>query len=598
MSTIDTKHVLRSLFAVILVAGVHTAVGCASDEPKTNFGDYDASAGGVTYGTGGTTSTGGTTMRTGGTTSTGGTTTATGGAAGSTSEAGACVPPNPLLSTASFKPCNIGPDCTDGVCVQISLMTAVGVTQASLDLLADCAVPDGGSAEKCVPKMFVEYANKFVPKTCTSVAGAEGRCMSTCIPLVDQQKSFLPQDVCNTGELCAPCYDPRTGLATGACSQGCDTGPTQPPVTFASCCSGNGQCVPTSLVPSQDVSLLGTDTCTGTDVLCAPTKFEDPTYKPPSCNSVCGVEGRCIPSCVPAVQARAANLPQDSCATGELCAPCYDPINGTATGACTVNGDTPTSDAPVTCPTCCGGVGHCITTADLTTQQQSLLGQDTCSSGSLCAPDIFADPTQTAQTCVALTKVLPNGAEGRCIPNCVPEVDPTVNPIAQYLDQSTCPTGYTCAPCYNPIDGTSTGACSQNGDSPKQAAVTFASCGSGQGLCVPRYLVPTNLQPALPVDTCPTTLNDAGVSEYLCAPTEKVKDINYKFPACTGGLGAGACVPKYLALYAGGDPTSQLAATFFATCSSLGVTGLPAGNDWLCAPCTNPLNGQPTGACL
>lgn len=710
MSTIETKHVLRSLFAVIVVACVHTAVGCASDEPKIDFGYHDASAGGY-VGSGGTSynTGGGGTTSSGGTTGTGGTT-STGGAAGSTGDGGACVPPATLLSTDAFKPCNIGPDCTDGVCVAISLMTAVAnVSQSTLDLLADCSVPDGGQAEKCVPKMFVAYQNKFVPKTCTSVAGAEGRCMSQCIPLVEQQKTFLPQDVCSAGELCAPCYDPRTSASTGACDQGCDTGPTKPAVTFASCCSGNGSCVPTSVVPSQYVSLLGTDTCTGSGDLCAPTKFQDLTYVPPHCNSIGGLEGRCIPDCIPAVQKQASFLPKDSCATGELCAPCYDPINGSNTGACTVNGDKPTADAPVTFPTCCTDRGHCVPTTALSSQQQTLLGQDTCSSGNLCAPDIFADSQQTAQTCTALTTI-GLSAEGRCIPDCVPAVSTGYQ--AQYLDQGSCSTGYKCAPCYDPISGALTGACSQNGDSPKQPATTFptccsagngtylgicvstslvpanqlsqlgpdtctgtgivcapknladpsvkpakcttmsplnlegrcvpgclpavqsfasnlrqetcatgelcapcynpidgtdtgactingdtptdpmrqfASCGNAQGLCVPSALVPSNLLSAVPPDTCSTGL--------LCAPTEKVKDINYKFPSCTG-LGTGGCVPKYLALYAGGDPLAQAIAPTFATCSSLGVTGLPAGNDWVCAPCINPLTNQPTGACL
>lgn len=698
MTAIETKLVLRSILAGALAFGIHSVVGCASEEhprlgsgaePGTGgYGNPDASQGNGGAATGG--STGGT--------GTGGST----GGGGSTGDASACVPPATLLDLGGFSKCTpsdggVGPTCTDGYCVAITLMTAVGVGQTQLDLLANC-----DSTSKCVPGKFVQYQNKFTLKTCTSVAGAEGRCLSECIPQVSSQASFLPKDICGDGELCAPCYDPRTGADTQACHQGCDTGPTKPAVQFASCCGGNGSCVPTSVVPSQYVSLLGADTCTNAGDLCAPTKFQDLTYKPPACNSVGGFEGRCIPDCIPQVAAQKSFLPQDTCSAGELCAPCINPITGAATGACTIAGDHPSSDAPATFPGCCGGLGHCVPSTILSSSQQSLLGKDSCTNtGDLCAPDVFADVTQKPQSCRALGTF---DAEGRCVPSCVPSVaaqasrldqstcsagylcapcydpltgastgacsqngdapvetaktfpgccgtlglcvptalvpanqvsqlgkdtctgtdvlcapksltDPTAKPptcttmsplnlegrcvpgclpavqsFASNLRQETCASGELCAPCYNPIDGTNTNACTINGDSPVNAAVQFVTCGSGQGLCVPSQLVPANLLSAVPKDTCGTGL--------LCAPADKVKNINFKYPACTGGLGAGACVPKYLALYAGGDPISQLAAAAFATCASMGVTGLPAGNDWLCAPCTNPLNQQPTGACL
>lgn len=712
MKSFEPRLALRPLLAFVVISAVHAAVGCASEEApnigNTDPNDASLGTGGIGYG-GSPYATGGTTVTTstGGTTGTGGTTTSTGGAA----EAG-CSPPATPLDTSIFKPCTIDAMCTDAVCVGMTVILATGTPQATVDLLADCPVPDGGEVEKCVPKLFVETLGDFTAETCTSLDGAEGRCMSKCIPLVSAQASFLPQAGCASGELCAPCYDPRNGTETGACGQGCDPGATQPPVTFASCCSNNGLCVPTTAVPAAQLAQLGTDTCTQADHVCAPTKFIDLTYKPKTCSSINGYEGRCIPDCLPAVVGRASFLPKADCDTGELCAPCYDPVNGDDTQACRQNGDSPQSDAGAQLfSTCCSDRGVCVPTTALSTEQQNLLGKDTCSaSGDLCAPKIFADPKTQPVTCNALTTIGLT-AEGRCVPDCVPAV--TTGYQAQYLDQSTCDanykcapcydpitgaltgacsqngdspklpattfptccsdgaggflgicvstslvptnlqpqlnantctgsnvlcapkkltdpavkpancttmsplnlegrcvpgclpavqsfasnlrketcdTGELCAPCYNPIDGTSTGACTVNGDQPVNASFQFASCGSGQGLCVPSALVPANLLTAVPQDTCGTGL--------LCAPTDKVKDINFKYPTCVGGLGNGACVPKYLAWYAGGDPISQIAAQAFAACSALGVPNLPPGNDWLCAPCTNPLSGQATGACL
>lgn len=231
----------------------------------------------------------------------------------------------------------------------------------------------------------------------------------------------------------------------------------------------------------------------------------------------------------------------------------------------------------------------------MSAEQKTLLGM--CSDGtSYCVPDDFIATLGkfVLKTCTSIS-----GAEGRCISTCVPQVSKMINE----LPQDVCDETERCAPCYYPWPVTSgdgqTGACTAGvGDAPTQPAVLFATCGvvnggAPQGLCVPASLVPADLVSAVPQDTCKTG--------ELCAPTQKVMDLNYKFPSCTGLLGAGGCVPKYLALYAGGDPNSGSIAAGFATCSSLGVTGLPAGNDWVCAPCTNPIStppNQPTGACL
>src|SRR5262249_11702016 len=162
-----------------------------------------------------------------------------------------------------------------------------------------------------------------VPKTCTSVAGAEGRCLSTCLPSVSSEADLLPGDVCNTGEKCVPCFNPTASdptAPTGACSLACDK-PVNPPVTltcpwtapnvidpsiFPACwpACGGAHCVPGSLVPASEQTLLAP--CNGGKGFCAPDKIiaAGGEYVPKTCTSVAGVEGRCISACLPSVESQ------------------------------------------------------------------------------------------------------------------------------------------------------------------------------------------------------------------------------------------------------------------------------------------------------
>jgi hypothetical protein len=109
--------------------------------------------------------------------------------------------------------------CGDGRC-----LAKAAVPEDARDLLAPCVNAD----ELCVPGPFIAAAGSFLVEECRSVGDTEGRCLSLCIPQVADQADFLPQTTCADTERCAPCYDPRTGEDTGACNQGCDTGPTEP----------------------------------------------------------------------------------------------------------------------------------------------------------------------------------------------------------------------------------------------------------------------------------------------------------------------------------------------------------------------------------
>jgi hypothetical protein len=79
------------------------------------------------------------------------------------------------------------------------------------------------------------------------------------------------------------------------------------------------------------------------------------------------------------------------------------------------------------------------------------------------------------------------------------------NPLASLLDAGTlkdgsgpCPAEQACAPCFNPVDGKSTGACNTGTDMPvKPAPTPYKTCpegnmdgqNAGGGLCVPSSIV-------------------------------------------------------------------------------------------------------------
>jgi hypothetical protein len=360
-------------------------------------------------------------------------------------DGGVCEPLKTPLNVAGFPKCSMDIcPAQDSVCTQNALLESLKISPDTIKLLAPC---DANS--KCVPIALAEQAGRAILTKCTSVIGSEGRCTSTCVPLVAQQASQLPRDICPGSELCAPCYDPRTGEATGACTQGCDTGPTQPPKTFPECCSDRGFCVPPALAGDQ-VKNLERESCSAGNV-CAPKELTDPTFKPKSCNSLDNAEGRCLSTCVAgAVAKQKDRLPTAGCAANEVCAPCFDPVTGEDTGACTVNGDKPAKPA-YTFPKCCGrgdaAAGVCVTSA-LAGDQASILRAENCTGNMLCAPIAkAADPMYRFPICYSALL----GA-GACVNRCI--LQPTQ---AAILSQEGCAEGELCAPCT--LLGNPTGAC-------------------------------------------------------------------------------------------------------------------------------------------
>jgi hypothetical protein len=594
MCSVGVRRAACAALALALIAA-----GCGSDDDDDKGGGGRAGStpapggsgglGGSSSGTGNGGSSGSVaTSGTGGNSGSGGSS-GTSGSAGSRAgsggsgmtvmldDGGVCttMEPNPALTMGATK-------CPMDICqAQDSVCIGTGAIQATSGEAVAAALADCDADNKCVPIKLVQTQGKVIPKTCRSLNDAEGRCLSNCIPQVAQQASQLPRDTCDEGELCAPCFDPRTGELTAACVQGCDPGPVEPAKPFPECCDGRGVCVGADLAGDQ-ASSLDAGSCSGDGELCAPRELTDPTFKPTTCRSVNDAEGRCLSTCVPVVSQQIDQLPIATCADDERCAPCYDPRTGDDTGACKVNGDAPTED-PKTFTQCCSMRGFCVTEAQAGDQASGLVS-DSCTGGLLCAPEELTDPTFVPMGCDSIA-----GHEGRCLSTCV-------GTVAKQLDKlptAGCEANEACAPCYDPITDESTGACEVNGDMPAKHDAPFAKCcdngqGTKVGVCVPPELAGD--QAAMLMDEQENTCTGTD----LCAPTAKAQDASYKFPSCTvtgGSLAligcqfqgdcSGACVPSCIL------SSMQAGQLIRGTC----------GVGEVCAPCTDPTSGDPSGAC-
>jgi hypothetical protein len=344
------------------------------------------------------------------------------------------------------------------------------------DLVDTCS---GGGF--CVPDKFIESGGVYVPKDCVSLGQADGVCLSACVPQVAEFVDLLPTDVCDPDERCVPCVNPLDNTETGACllrQNSCDvdlgaigedgeTSPTQcphegppllDPATFPACgvdpesCS-DASCVPTDLVPDSFRNQLAA--CDPTS-LCVPNEFVRSAGNtiPESCASVAGFEGRCLSRCLPDVAAQADLLPQATCPSTHLCAPCYDPLSGAPTGACELSCDPGPQAATEKLESCCQiqgqDIGACIP-PELAGDQADNLRQDTCSSDEfLCVPVAIAQETFVAQPCTASGLLGFGSGPGACLPGCLAGLGLT--------SRDDCPADYKCAPCKGPFGG-DTGAC-------------------------------------------------------------------------------------------------------------------------------------------
>ncbi len=463
----------------------------------------------------------------------------------------------------SFEPV-VFETCCDGLgrCIPEALMPGDQQSHFGLD---NCPSNLG---LVCVPDVFMEEG--FTPAPCRGPLHAEGRCVPECLPEVAEEKDYLYKDTCPDNHLCAPCYDPFSGDATGLCELGDDPGPTEPPVVFNVCCNGQGYCIPPDLVPEEDRQHLGSNTCPrNRQLLCVPEEFLEPDFALDSCRSTLGAEGRCAPICLPEVADQMNDLPQDSCPAYHRCAPCYDPLSGESTGLCELGGDPGPSLEPVVFETCCDDLGRCVPQSLVPEDQQSHLGLDICPSnlGLMCVPEVFLEEGFIPTTCHGVSD-----AEGRCVPACLPEIAAE----RDLLYQDVCPDKHLCAPCYDPFTGDVTGLCELGEDpGPAEPPVTFDTCCGGIGDCVPETLVPAEQQDKLGEDICPA---DQGLK---CVPSFMFEEATPL--SCYSILDAeGRCLPACLP-----DVAEQAALLPQDIC--------PAGH--LCSPCYDLYTGAVTGAC-
>lgn len=208
--------------------------------------------------------------------------------------------------------------------------------------------PGGGL---CVPDPSIAGE---APRSCASISGVAGACMSLCVPQVRNAANVLPTAGCGPTERCAPCVNPIDGTNTGACEvTACESGSPQPTpgdggtggdggsAGGADCCNHAGTCVPIGVVGDR-AAQLGVDVCAPNQgLVCVPDVYLDGTYTAPRCNTglislLLGAQykpGACLPSCIPAVQ-QALFVGQDDCGTEFRCLPCLNPNTGMPSGAC------------------------------------------------------------------------------------------------------------------------------------------------------------------------------------------------------------------------------------------------------------------------
>ncbi len=405
---------------------------------------------------------------------------------------GACDPEG--LPTIDAVDPNTLPKCTGGKgsarCVPTDKLGAfadkikaqAAAQAAGAKFLDTCA---GGY---CIPDELVKSGGA-APETCTSLNG-DGVCLDLSIPLVGQYDTLLPKDKCSDTQRCAPCNNPLAGGApTGAClighgpkpGQTCSGGgSTAKPATKAQCpytgpplvktdgfaaCGEGAHCVPATIVADENQrrQLSSCKTSDGATGFCAPDKFIETAgnFIPATCKSLAGGEGRCTNIVIPMVAAQKGFLPQDTCAASERCAPCFNPADGKATGACILACDKPANTKPVLFPACGKAVGDtrgvCVPTTIIPQAMQSFLKQGTCPTGTdLCAPKqvVAADPSFKPATCSGEVKILGGILGSIAYANgvCLPDLINTPG------DQGTCQNAEECVPCVNPVSKAATGA--------------------------------------------------------------------------------------------------------------------------------------------
>lgn len=190
----------------------------------------------------------------------------------------------------------------------------------------------------CVPDSMLR-AGGATPKSCASVLGAGG-CASLLISSLAKNASSLGQDVCDAGEVCAPCVDPTHGNApTPFCSAygvydtACVSGTAAGGGTSSSggagsgpsaCCnqpdgSSKGQCLVTSAIPADQQEDVSQQECSGGNS-CVPIAFV--SNAPVKCE-VALMDGVCLDQCFSSyLEYVDGMLSVEECGATEACVPC------------------------------------------------------------------------------------------------------------------------------------------------------------------------------------------------------------------------------------------------------------------------------------
>jgi len=537
-----------------------------------------------------------------------------------------------------------GPDKADGEggrCVPTDLVTPA----SSRKDLQTCA--DGKSL--CVPLTFLFNEGRYTPKTCRSVAGIEGRCLSPCLAEIHKQSDALYQGSCDKGELCAPCYDPSTGKKTSACtSNACDQ-PVEPepqycdidyekhpavllsqsawPVCPAEVCStGKAHCLPNALVEKDLAQLKACDDAHA----CVPDEqlLTAGNFKPQECTAGGGIEGRCLSVCLKDIDKDKDSLLPGGCPSGQLCAPCYDPRNGKRTPACGAEPkstdektacDAPKDEKPnfceldyvehplvdvnkyPLCPTdvCATGKARCVPNALAGDDLEKLLP---CSETEVCVPEaqLRSGGNLKPQRCQA-----GGGIEGRCLSECLADIQKNKKSLVKGDCQEE---GELCAPCYRQADGV-------------ESEVTEACNAASENDCdqmedpAPNWCeldyVNHPLIDVAKFPTCSVGMCGQGGGSAHCVPEDLIpnEDDRDQFLKCEDC--SGLCVPDVLLETGGNKPVGcrSIRGEAEGRCQSTCLPevakqavpdGLPVdvcAPDERCAPCFDPRDGTSTGAC-
>jgi hypothetical protein len=211
-----------------------------------------------------------------------------------------------------------------GRCVSIAALAA---TVPATDLERLAADRCTGSEELCIPEAWLESGDSKAA-ACRAPGDLEGRCMPACLPDIAKLAAQLRPMSCAQGELCAPCFDPRSGADTQACRLG-DDRPREPAKGFEDCCALGGRafgaCVPSALLSDAQLEAAPLDTCHTYDARCVPLALAGgeggALTRCPSVPATGTLDGVCLAECFIG-SALAPLLSRGGCASNERCVPC------------------------------------------------------------------------------------------------------------------------------------------------------------------------------------------------------------------------------------------------------------------------------------